>query len=106
MAKYSEVVALLEWADKKANTKPPKSKSRGFKQKEFDPIEYVRKEKEKVERWEKFLKDQEKINKKEEKKPESKDMTRLFFGLEWFIIGILSYPIVGPAYQAMMHVGK
>lgn len=106
MSKYSEMVALLEYFDKKSAPKPGK-KRLGFKMKEFDPIEYVRKEKEKVERWEKFLKDQAKIDKKDDDKSKDKSANlKLLTNLEWFVIGILSYPFLGPAYQAMMHMGK
>lgn len=32
--------------------------------------------------------------------------SRLFSSLEWFIIGVISYPIVGPLYNAAIHAAK
>lgn len=103
MAKYGEIVALLEYFDKK--TVKPKGRSSKVKMnKEFDPVEYLTKERAKLERFEKYWKDQEKLNKKDDKKPEKNPLH--LRGLEWFIIGILSYPFVGAAWQAMLAAPK
>lgn len=94
MAKYSEIVALLEYFDKK--TTVPKTSKKSFtqklKNKEFDPVDYLTKERSKLERFEKYLKDYEKLTKKEDKKDDKK---RSFIGAEWYIIGLLSYPFIG-----------
>ena len=99
-----DIVALLEWADRqKTFAKPPKI---GRKLKasripdNFDPIDYVRMRKEEVARWEKYLKDEEKLNKKDPPKPEYKGPT--LRGIEWLIIGMLLYPVVGPMYHAVL----
>lgn len=101
MSKGIDIVALLEWAERQKTFKTPKAKS-GRKQtmKDFDPVEYVSKRKAEVERWEKYLKDQEKLSKKEEKKEDPK---KSFSFLEWYIIGALSYPFLGPMYQYITH---
>jgi hypothetical protein len=101
MAKYSEIVALLEYFDKKS-VRPPTKRGRGkmFKDKDFDPVDYIRKEEERLDRWKKFLKDKEKLDKKDE--PDKEDPKRSFQFLEWFIIGMLSYPIIGPLWHMVV----
>lgn len=102
MAKYSEIVALLEWVDQKSKQKTSKVKVRNpFKDprvKDIDIPAYMRKKKEELEYLEKFLKE---FNKKEEKKDGKK--IRMLTGVEWFVIGLISYPFVGPAYQAIIN---
>lgn len=102
---YGEIVALLEYFDKKTAT-PVKIKHRGgkAKTKKFDLVELLRTKKEETEMLEKFLEEQAKLKKKEDKKPEPNKIK--LHGLEWFIIGILSYPFVGTVYQAMLAVPK
>lgn len=98
MAKYSEIVALLEWADRKtAVQKTPKGRSFGKskKIKSFDLVELLRQKKEETEALERFLEDQAKLKKKDEKKEEKKATIRILVGLEWYIIGVLSYPLIG-----------
>jgi hypothetical protein len=95
----SDLVAVLEYLDRKTSFKPPKgSGRRGNKLKfsnDLDIISMIKKRKEEAEALEKFLKDQ----KKEEKKDEKKSAGIVLTGLEWFIIGMFSYPIIGPLYQ-------
>lgn len=98
MSKYGEMRALFEMAFEmanKANTKPPKTAhklGRSLKKKDldFDPFELLQKEKERVARFEQRVKDWDKLNKKEEEKDDKK---RQFLGIEWYIIGLLSYPL-------------
>lgn len=94
MAKYSEIVALLEYFDKKTTAKPSKGRfGRKLKiDREFDPVDYLTKERAKLERFEKYLKDHEKLSKKEDKKDEKK---RQLFGIEWYVVGLISYPLIG-----------
>lgn len=96
MARNSDLVAVLEYLDRKTSFKPPKMGRKTNKMPklptEFDVIAYVQKKEDEVERWKKFLKDKEKLDKKEEKKDEKK---RQFIGIEWYVIGLLSYPLVG-----------
>jgi len=97
---YSDMIALLEWVDRKTQpAKPAKSRfGKAKRPKEFDLVELLRKKKEETELLEKFLEEQAKLKKKDEKKPDVKTM-RLLTGLEWFIIGVLSYPFVGMLHQ-------
>jgi len=102
---YGEIVALLEYFDKKnVPVKPAKRFGKGQKQKKFDLVELLRQKKEETEMLEKFLEEQAKLKKKDDKKPESKGPQLKH--IEWFIIGILSYPFVGHLYQAMLVVPK
>lgn len=102
MSKGIDLVALLEWADRQKAFKQPKPKGFGRKTKvkEFNLVDLLRQKKEEADLLEKYLKDQEKINKKEEKKPE--DPKRSFSFLEWYIIGALSYPLLGPLYHMVV----
>lgn len=59
---YSDIVALLEWAERQKK-EPPKTDV-----KETDPIRELLKFQSQFDAWQKFQKDQEKLNKKEEKK--------------------------------------
>lgn len=91
MAKYSEIVALLEYFDKKTTVKPSKkSFTQKLKNKEFDPVDYLTKERNKLERFEKYLEDYKKLTKKDEKKEDKK---KQFIGIEWYVIGLCSYPV-------------
>jgi hypothetical protein len=95
----SDLVAVLEYLDRKTAFKPPKSGRKTRKlviPDEFDLISYVQKKEEEVERWKKYLKDKEKLEKKDTK-PEYKGPNLKF--VEWYIIGILSYPLVGHIWQ-------
>ena len=96
MAKYSDMVALLEWMDKK-NTKQPKTNKafRMPKLKDMDIPELIAKKKKEVEALDAYL--NELNRKKEEKKGRS------LTGIEWFIIGLLMYPVVGPLYNIATH---
>lgn len=58
---YSDIVALLEWAERQKKEPPKPDK------KETDPISELLKFQRQFDEYQKFLKDQEKINKKEEK---------------------------------------
>jgi len=53
------------------------------------------------------LKDHDKNNKRKRReemmKKAAASRARFFTSLEWFIIGILAYPIVGPLYQWAIH---
>lgn len=108
MSKGFDIVPLLEYMDRRTAFKPPKSKgtSRKVKKKEedFDPIEFIRREKEKVARLEKYLKDEEKINKKEEK-PAEKDPSKTLSYIEWFIIGALAHPLIGMLFNHFIPLG-
>lgn len=102
-----DIVALLEWAERQKTFPKQKLGRKNGRAKiiipeNFDPIEYVRAEKEKVARWEKYLKDEEKLNKKEDKKPEYKGPS--LRGIEWFVIGLLSYPFMGPLWKYLAGV--
>lgn len=102
MSKGFDIVALLEWAERQRTFKQTKTKgSRRPKiDKDFDPIDYIRKEEERLDRWKKFLKDKEKLDKKDEEKP--KDPKKSFSFLEWYVIGALSYPLLGPLYKHLV----
>lgn len=92
----SDLVAVLEYLDRKTSFQKPTPKGRFRKDKkvkEFDLVELLRKKKEETELLEKFLEEQAKLKKKEDKKPEK--APRVLMGIEWFVIGILSYPLVG-----------
>lgn len=96
----SGIVTLLEYMDRKtAKPATAKAAKQLFKKKkdiDFEELpDYVRKQEEKLKTLKKFMKEFT-----EEKKPEKKGMK--FSGLEWFIIGIISYPIVGPLYSAAL----
>jgi len=99
---YIGIVSLLEYMDRKTG-RPAKTANKMFKGAkkinfEISELpEIVRRRKEELDGLEKFLKE---FNKKEEKKP---DKGIKFSGLEWFIIGIISYPIVGPLYNVIRH---
>lgn len=92
------VVAILEYLDRKNTFKPPAPKSKGRfgkrKVKEFDLVELLRVKKEETDALERFLEEQNKLKKKEEKKEEKKPQ-RILIGIEWFIIGVLAYPVIG-----------
>lgn len=97
MSKYGEMRALFEMAFEMASKANPKTKTphklgRSLKKKDldFDPFELLQKEKERVARFEQRVKDWDKLNKKDEKKEDKK---RQFIGMEWYIIGLVSYPI-------------
>lgn len=102
MSKYGELRSLFELAFEmasKANAKPlkaPHKLGRSLKKKDldFDPFELLQKEKERVARFEQRVKDWDKLQKKDDKKDEKKP-TRVLYGIEWFIIGVLSYPVIG-----------
>lgn len=101
MAKYSELVALLEWADKK--TKPAKVKwSRREKDKDvkLDLVQLLRKKKEEADLLEKFLKEQVK---KEDKKEHPKHS---FTFAEGVILAYMAQFIIGPMYKVfLVHLG-
>lgn len=91
MSKYSEVVALLEWVEKK-DKKEPKEKE----PKEYDIPALIRKKKEEAAVLEKLLID---FNNSEREKNKVRNLT----GFEWFVLGILMYPVVGPLYRIATH---
>lgn len=102
MSKYGEMRALFEMAFEMANKanvkqKIPHKLGRTLKKKDldFDPFELLQKEKERVARFEQRVKDWDKLNKKDEKKDEKVNRARMFHGLEWFALGVLSYPLFG-----------
>lgn len=70
MAKYGEIVALLEYMDRK-QPKVPKGFFRK-KEKAKDPVAQLQEWKAASEAFQNFIKEQEKLNKKEEKKEEKK----------------------------------
>lgn len=43
-----------------------------------------------------------KKQKDDEKKEAAASRARVLYSIEWFIIGIISYPVVGPLYQLMI----
>lgn len=45
----------------------------------------------------------EKKKKEEDKKKAEAARMRSLTGIEWFIIGLLMYPVVGPAYKLITH---
>lgn len=51
-------------------------------------------------------KDIEAKKKADEKKKIEDGKRRTLFGLEWYILGILSYPFVGPLYYYITHIGS
>lgn len=89
---YSGMVALLEYMDRKTSSqKQPKGNGRKInKIKKFDLVDMLRQKKEETELLEKFLDEQSKLKKKDDKKEEKK---RTFIGIEWYVIGVLSYPV-------------
>lgn len=102
MSKGIDIVALLEWADRQKAFKPPKkSFGRKPKMKEFNLVDLLRQKKEEATLLENYMKEQEKLNKKDDK-PEKKDPSRTLSFLEWYIIGALSYPLLGPLYHMVV----
>lgn len=102
MAKYSDLVALLEWADRKHTpVKQPKGRSGSKKKSKFNPYDFdlnnfnpfdiAREAKERAARLEQWAKDFEKMSKKEEKKEDKKNEINLSF-FQWWIIGLMTYP--------------
>lgn len=80
--------------------KQPKQK-RWKQPKDLDILTLLRKEQEKAEMLSKFLKDHEKLNKKEEKKAEHK----LTFA-EGMILAYIASFVVGPLYKVfLVHLG-
>lgn len=51
-------------------------------------------------------KDTEAKKKAEEKKKIEDSKRRNFSAIEWFVLGLLSYPFVGPLYTLVTHIGK
>lgn len=93
MAKYSELVALLEWADKKKaplTTEKPKVKNQ-FK-------EFMKLQKE-LDEFNKWKKDEEKKN---EKKPEAEGLLKDWTVTQKTLLGIFLGPPVGLAYVKML----
>lgn len=91
MAKTSDIVAILEWAERKSSFKQPKGSGRKTNRvKKFDLVDLLRQKKEETELLEKFLDEQAKLKKKDDKKEEKK---RQFIGIEWYVIGLISYPL-------------
>lgn len=91
MAKTSDIVAILEWAERKSTFKQPKGSGRKTsKFKKFNLVDLLRQKEEEAEALRKYLDDQSKLKKKDDKKEEKK---RHFIGIEWYIIGLASYPI-------------
>lgn len=66
---YGEVMALLEWADRKAN-KPNKIVTKTKKEKAPNIYELLLEEQQKAQLLNKFIEDQIKLHKKEDKKEE------------------------------------
>lgn len=93
-----DMITLLEYV--KAFDKAPKKRfGKTPKTPKLDLVALLREKKEEAELLEKFLKDQEKINKKEEKKDDKKPVRSLTFA-EGVIIAYLAQFILGPLYQA------
>lgn len=44
-----------------------------------------------------------KKDKEDERKRLQAARSSTFFAIEWFIIGVIAYPIVGPLYQLLIH---
>lgn len=57
----------------------------------------------KEERKEEKKKENEAKKKAEDRKKAEESRSKNFFGLEWYILGILSYPIIGPLYKLATH---
>ena len=77
MSKYSDMVALLEWAEKRKTPDKPKRWRR--EKNDDDPMAILIKAKRFADEWDKFQKDQEKIHKKEEKKEDKKGWDGMSF---------------------------
>lgn len=98
MSKYSEMVALLEWATAKRAEKPPKRRRKrdiDFDPRDFDVTTFIHKEIERAENLKKLLNNYEKINKKEEKKEEKK-----FHSHQIAMFLVLTFPVTAPLYVA------
>jgi hypothetical protein len=102
MSKYSEMMALLEFASKKGEPKLVKQK------KDFTFKDFLKFQKE-MEEFEKYKKDQEKLNKKEDKKPEPKFtlmQKTAFFALAGPPLGVLYvFGLLGLARSISMAAG-
>lgn len=59
----------------------------------------------KDEKKEERKKEAEAKKKEDEKKKVAESKGRSLLSVEWFILGILSYPFVGPAYKYLTHLG-
>lgn len=101
MSKYSDTVALLEWATKMANNKPAKAERKrkprpeDYDLRDFDAVAFIHKEIERADTLKKLLHDYEKANKKEDKKPE---------GLSTFQLASLFmvFALIAPLYLRLL----
>lgn len=100
MSKGIDLVSLLEWAERQKTFKEPKTRFGRKKEKEFDLVSLLRKKKEEAELLEKFLKDQEKINKKEDKKEVK---AHVFTFTEGLLMAFMAQYFLGPAIHAGLH---
>lgn len=72
MSKYSDVVALLDYFDKKNVMKPRQRGHRQYREDDKDPISHIIQMKRMVDEYNKIMADIEKVNKKEDKKEPEK----------------------------------
>lgn len=94
-----DLIAVLEYA-KTFNSTPKKKMKR--RNKEFDLVERLRQMREETELLEKFLKEQEKLNKKDDKKPEGYKFTFA----EGIVMAYAAQFILGPLYKVfLLHLG-
>lgn len=96
MSKYSEIVALLEYVDKKNKVPKTRLRDRYKSDIDLDLVGLLRKKHEEAKLLENFLKDQEKLNKKEEKKEQK---VRAFTFAEGMILAFMAQFVLGPLYQ-------
>lgn len=96
-----DLITVLEYT--KAFTKPEKAK-RWKKDKDLDIITMLRKKQEEAKLIDTFLKDHEKLSKKEEKKDEKKGHAFTF--AEGVILAYMAQVIIGPLYKVVLvHLG-
>jgi hypothetical protein len=92
MSKYGDMVALLDWAMKQK--KEPEKKSRTKPEKPVDVFELLQQKRREAQMLEAFIKDMEKVNKKEEKKEDKSKLSTVQIAM--LLIG--TFPITGPLY--------
>lgn len=96
MSKYSEMVALLEWAKNQKGDKPKRRKKiSGYFEDDVSITALMHRKIEEAEALSKLLKDYEKANKKEDKKPDNNWSDKLAF---WMVV---TFPITAPLYIGM-----
>lgn len=99
-----DLIAVLEYA--KAFSKPEKSKRSWKKEKvkSFDLVDRLRQMKEEADLLEKFLKEQDKLNKKEDDKKKEENKAHQFTFYEGIILAYLAQMVIGPLFNHYLQI--